>query len=46
VRARLDEVMQEFDVHEVHSLWMPAPPADAFEAVKAVLRARSASSAH
>jgi hypothetical protein len=36
VRALLEEVMPEFDVQEVHSLWMPAPPADAFEAVKAV----------
>jgi len=36
VRALLDKVMPEYDVHEVHSLWMPAPPADAFEAVKAV----------
>jgi hypothetical protein len=32
----LDQVMPEFDVHEVHSLWVPAEPAAAYEAVRAV----------
>jgi hypothetical protein len=32
----LDEVMPEYDVHEVHSLWVQAPPEAAYEAVKAV----------
>jgi hypothetical protein len=32
----LDEVMPEYDVHEVHELWMPAEPETAYEAVRAV----------
>jgi hypothetical protein len=32
----LDEVMPEYDVHEVHSLWVPAQPAAAYDAVLAV----------
>jgi hypothetical protein len=32
----LDEVMPECDVHEVHSLWVPAEPERAYEAVKTV----------
>lgn len=32
----LDDVMPEYDVHEVHSLWVQAEPAAAYEAVKAV----------
>jgi hypothetical protein len=32
----LDEVMPEYDVREVHELWVPAEPRDAFEAVIAV----------
>lgn len=36
MRALLDEVMPDYDVHEVHSLWMPTAPADTYEAVKAV----------
>jgi hypothetical protein len=32
----LDEVLPEFDVGEVHSLWVPASPEAAYEAVKAV----------
>jgi hypothetical protein len=36
VRPILDEVMPEYDVHEVHSLWVPAAPAAAYQAVLAV----------
>jgi hypothetical protein len=36
VTGLLDEVMPEYDVHEVHSLWVPAPPGAAYEAVRAV----------
>jgi hypothetical protein len=36
VRSLLDEVMPEYDVHEVHELWVPAEPATAYEAVQAV----------
>lgn len=32
----LDEVMPDYDVNEVHSLWVPAEPQAAYEAVKAV----------
>jgi hypothetical protein len=32
----LDEVMPEYDVHEVHELWVPAEPETAYEAVQAV----------
>jgi hypothetical protein len=32
----IDEVLPEYDVHEVHSLWVPAVPADAWAAVLAV----------
>jgi hypothetical protein len=32
----LDEVMPEYDVHEVHELWVPAGPERAYEAVTAV----------
>lgn len=32
----LDEVMPEYDVHEVHERWVPAPPAAAYEAVRTV----------
>jgi hypothetical protein len=32
----LDEVMPEYDVHEVHELWVPAEPETAYEAVRAV----------
>jgi hypothetical protein len=32
----LDEVMPEYDVHEVHSVWVPAAPEPAYEAVRAV----------
>jgi hypothetical protein len=32
----LDEVMPEYDVHEVHELWVPAEPGTAYEAVQAV----------
>jgi hypothetical protein len=32
----LDEVMPEYDVHEVHELWVPAGPETAYEAVRAV----------
>lgn len=32
----LDEVLPRFDVHEVHSLWVPAKPGDAYDAVTAV----------
>ena len=32
----LDAVMPEYDVHEVHSLWVPAAPETAFAALKAV----------
>ena len=32
----LDEVMPEYDVHEVHELWVPAGPEPTYEAVKAV----------
>jgi hypothetical protein len=36
VGALLDEVMPNYDVHEVHALWVPARPAAAYEAVKEV----------
>jgi hypothetical protein len=36
VTSAIDEVMPEYDVHEVHSLWVPGPPQAAYEAVKAV----------
>ena len=32
----LDQQFPDYDVHEVHSLWVPAPPEAAYEAVKAV----------
>jgi hypothetical protein len=32
----LDGVMPEYDVHEVHELWVPADPAAAYDAVLAV----------
>ena len=32
----LDEVMPDYDVHELHSLWVPAEHRDAYDAVKAV----------
>lgn len=32
----LDGVLPEYDVHEVHSLWVPAEPAAAYEAVLGV----------
>jgi hypothetical protein len=32
----LDEVMPDYDVHEVHSLWVPAATDTAYEAVKSV----------
>jgi hypothetical protein len=32
----IDEVMPEYDAHEVHSLWVSAAPEAAYEAVKAV----------
>jgi hypothetical protein len=32
----LDEVMPEYDVHEVHSVWVRASPGAAYEAVKTV----------
>ena len=32
----LDEVMPRYDVHELHSLWMPASPPDAYRAVMEV----------
>ena len=35
-RVLLDEVMPEYDVHEVHELWVPAGPETAYEAVQAV----------
>jgi hypothetical protein len=36
VTKLIDEVLPDYDVHEVHSLWVPAAPAQAYEAVKAV----------
>jgi hypothetical protein len=36
VRSLLDEVIPEYDVHEVHELWVPANPQPAYEAVMAV----------
>jgi hypothetical protein len=36
VTELLDDVMPDYDVHEVHSLWVPAAPADAYAAVKDV----------
>jgi hypothetical protein len=36
VTGLLDEVMPEYDVHEVHSLWVPARPEAAYASVKAV----------
>jgi hypothetical protein len=32
----LDELIPDYDVHNVHSLWVPAAPAAAYEAVKTV----------
>jgi hypothetical protein len=32
----LDEVMPQYDVHEVHSLWVPGEPPAAYDAVLAV----------
>jgi hypothetical protein len=32
----LDDVMPEYDLHEVHELWVPAAPDPAYEAVNAV----------
>jgi hypothetical protein len=32
----MDGVLPDYDVHEVHSLWVPAAPAAAYAAVKAV----------
>jgi hypothetical protein len=34
--SQLDEVMPHYDVHEVHSLWVPAAPMDAYQAVMEV----------
>jgi hypothetical protein len=36
VAELIDEVLPDYDVHEVHSLWVPAAPADAYAAVKTV----------
>jgi hypothetical protein len=36
VSGLLDQQFPDYDVHEVHSLWVPAPPEAAYEAVKAV----------
>jgi hypothetical protein len=36
VTELIEEAMPSYDVHEVHSLWVPAAPADAYAAVKAV----------
>ena len=35
-RSLLDEVMRAYDVHEVHSLWAPAPPEAVYAAVQTV----------
>ena len=35
-RVVLDELMPEYDVREVHELWVPAKPETAYEAVRAV----------
>jgi hypothetical protein len=32
----LDDVMPEYDVHEVHSIWVPVAPEEAYEAVRKV----------
>jgi hypothetical protein len=32
----LDEIMPGYDAHEVHSLWVPSPPGEAYEAVRRV----------
>jgi hypothetical protein len=32
----IDEILPDYDVHEVHSLWVSAQPADAYDAVLAV----------
>jgi hypothetical protein len=32
----LEELMPHYDVHERHELWVPAPPDEAYEAVKSV----------
>jgi hypothetical protein len=32
----LNEVMPRFEVHEVHEIWVPAPPVAAYEAVRLV----------
>jgi hypothetical protein len=36
VTELIEKVMPHYDVHEVHSLWVPASPADAYAAVKSV----------
>jgi hypothetical protein len=36
VATLLEEVMSEYDVNEVHELWVPADPAAAYDAVLAV----------
>jgi hypothetical protein len=36
VRSLLDDVMPDYDVHEVHSLWVPADQKEAYDAVLAV----------
>ncbi len=36
VATLLDEVLPEYDAHEIHDLWVPAEPGEAFEAVMAV----------
>jgi hypothetical protein len=32
----LDDVMPDYDVHEVHDVWVPAAPREAYDAVKEV----------
>jgi hypothetical protein len=39
VTTLLDEVLAEYDVNEVHDLWVPARPDATYEAVKAVTAA-------
>jgi hypothetical protein len=36
VTELIDDVLPDFDADEVHSLWVPAAPTEAYEAVKAV----------
>jgi hypothetical protein len=36
VRSLIDDVMPDYDVHEVHSLWVPANQEEAYDAVLAV----------